>query len=120
LASAPRNVEQVLWITVGNIYFEVERNKTLLLTPLLSAELAIYDGCTDEVTYQLGWVYRGDQRGYFPLAQDEGKLLRNDLEEAIDRLSARIVDDLYGGSREARYRTAPQAHGTVWRILPPS
>ena len=52
-----------------------------------------------ETVVEAKWVYREELGEFFELAKDDATLLRNKLENILDRFAARIAEDLYMAPR---------------------
>jgi hypothetical protein len=80
---------------------------------LVSMEQATPDTKLDAVV-EAKWVYREELGEFFELAIDDATLLRNKLENILDRFAARIAEDLYMDPRSETLVNIPE--GVVVRI----
>jgi hypothetical protein len=80
-------------VVIFDVLMEGKFNPALaVLTEVTGTLIRTRDGMT---VYERSWIYLGEERHYFDLAEEDGDNLRVEIRQSLEQLAERIVSDLF-------------------------
>ena len=114
--SDPAGTEDTIKIGVETLTVDSRGEWDPDISILMSASARLVHAGDNAVLYRRSWQYRSPWRDYFDMAEDEARLLRDQIDTGLSELADAIMTDLFVATVPEIHPVEPVPVGEVWTV----